>query len=76
MADITLYAKGDMFKLLDKFLVVDLIFFSKLNASLMIFAVGYLLLGTSAQVSDVAHGPLVYRFLTCKMQSPILVVCI
>ena len=27
----------------------------------MIFAQGYLLLGTSAQVSDVAHGPLVIK---------------
>ena len=26
----------------------------------MIFAYGYLLLGTSAQVSHVAHGPLVF----------------
>ena len=49
-----------MFILHDVFLVVKLIFFSKSNAGIMIFALGYSLLGTSAQVSDVAHGPLVY----------------
>ena len=59
MAAKTLYAKGEMFKLPDEFLVVNLIFFSKSNAGIMNFACGYLLLGTSAQVSDVAHGPLV-----------------
>ena len=50
MAAITLYAKGEMFKLHDEFLVVNLIFFSKSNAGIliMIFALGYLLLGTSA----------------------------
>ena len=32
-----LYAKGELFKLHDEFLVVNLIFFSKLNAGIMIF---------------------------------------
>ena len=34
---IILYAKGEMFKLHDEFLVVYLIFFSKSNAGIMIF---------------------------------------
>ena len=37
MAAITLYAKGEMFKLPDEFLVVNLIFFSKSNAGIMNF---------------------------------------
>ena len=41
MAAITLYAKGKMFKLHDEFLVVNLIFFSKSNAGIMIFALSY-----------------------------------
>ena len=41
-----------------------LIFFSKSNAGIMISAKDYLLLGTSVQVSDVAHGPLVFKTVT------------
>ena len=51
MVAITLYAKGEMFKLHDEFLEVNL-------------------LGTFAQVSDVAHGPINVEILrninTCK----------
>ena len=53
MAAITLIAKVEMFKEHDEFLVVNLIFF--LNKMLV---QRFLLLGISAQVSDVAHGPL------------------
>ena len=38
MAAISLYAKGEMFKLHDEYIVVNLIFFSKSNAGIMIFA--------------------------------------
>ena len=37
MTSITLYAKGEMFKKHDEFLVVNLIFFSKSNAGIRLF---------------------------------------
>ena len=39
MAAITLYAKGEVLKLHDEFLVVNFIFFSKSNVGIMIFVI-------------------------------------